>query len=332
MALSSRKGQPTKSSAHYAEVPNNETVDNDADVSGVASHDDQTLKKKWKAVVPHESIGTLQDDGLTPMEIETLKTEERTSSSMPAHFSRHWKSSPYAVRCVPPTWTEEIQSRKNALVYSRETNICSHACHSKSGGESMCCCLILSGMVCGNKFIKAKRLGNMVVLREERAAGDFDEEHASQVATARWMLGPYWPFLVCVTYPLVYGVTIVTLVVAIPRQHPVVSLFWVVCTVTLLYNLFSVSCRDPGVQIRFPQPPHGQDAARWRWSDDAQSYYPRGAVYDPDCGCVIEEYDHVCPWTGTAIGKNNMQAFQGFVASIMVCMVLDILLLTGALE
>jgi len=194
MALSSRKGQPTKSSAHYAEVPNNETVDNDADVSGVASHDDQTLKKKWKAVVPHESIGTLQDDGLTPMEIETLKTEESTSSSMPAQFIRHWKSSPYAVRCVPPTWTEEIQSRKNALVYSRETNICSHACHSKSGGESMCCCLILSGMVCGNKFIKAKRLGNMVVLREERAAGDFDEEHASQVATARWMLGPYWPF------------------------------------------------------------------------------------------------------------------------------------------
>jgi len=28
---------------------------------------------------------------------------------------------------------------------------------------------------------------------------------------------------------------------------------------------------------------------------------------------VIEDYDHLCPWTGTGIGKKNMLAFKLFV-------------------
>lgn len=36
-----------------------------------------------------------------------------------------------------------------------------------------------------------------------------------------------------------------------------------------------------------------------------------------------------CPWTGTAIGKKNMLAFQCFVTLVFVCLVFDIILLTG---
>ena len=30
---------------------------------------------------------------------------------------------------------------------------------------------------------------------------------------------------------------------------------------------------------------------------------------------VVAEFDHTCPWTGTAIGRGNMRAFTTFVSS-----------------
>lgn len=40
-----------------------------------------------------------------------------------------------------------------------------------------------------------------------------------------------------------------------------------------------------------------------------------------------------CPWTGTAIGKKNMAAFQCFVGLVFACLILDIVLLTmGSVE
>lgn len=37
--------------------------------------------------------------------------------------------------------------------------------------------------------------------------------------------------------------------------------------------------------------------SNWRWSDQANTYRPPGATYDRDCGVVIKEFDHTCPWT-----------------------------------
>ena len=39
--------------------------------------------------------------------------------------------------------------------------------------------------------------------------------------------------------------------------------------------------------------------------------------------------DLSCPWTGTAIGKKNMTSFQFFVGLVFVCLMMDIVLLTG---
>jgi hypothetical protein len=49
-----------------------------------------------------------------------------------------------------------------------------------------------------------------------------------------------------------------------------------------------------------------------------------------DTGVIVEEFDHTCPWTGTAIGRKNMFPFQMFVCLVFLCMVLDIFILTGS--
>jgi len=36
------------------------------------------------------------------------------------------------------------------------------------------------------------------------------------------------------------------------------------------------------------------------------------------------DFDHVCPWTGTAIGRNNMLPFRIFVFSINVLCYLSV--------
>ena len=46
--------------------------------------------------------------------------------------------------------------------------------------------------------------------------------------------------------------------------------------------------------------------------------------------CLISFYR--CPWTGTAIGDKNMAAFQSFVALVFICLIMDILLLSGLFE
>ena len=152
------------------------------------------------------------------------------------------------------------------------------------------------------------------------------------------VVGPFWPMLFFVTYPLILGVSFLTAYfsVFIPGQKWFISLAWSILTFALCFSLFSVSCRDPGIMMRYHEPGSSSSSSSdchettpWRWNEETQSYRPRDALYDPECACVIEEYDHTCPWTGTAIGKKNMFAFQCFVSLVCICLIMDVLLLTG---
>jgi hypothetical protein len=40
----------------------------------------------------------------------------------------------------------------------------------------------------------------------------------------------------------------------------------------------------------------------WFWNEQVGSYRPPGALYCRECGVLIQDYDHLCPWTGTGIG------------------------------
>jgi len=141
-----------------------------------------------------------------------------------------------------------------------------------------------------------------------------------------YVVGPFWPMYLFVTWPLVLCVSGLTLLTALPHKHPFVILAWFVATTLLFWSLFNVGCRDPGILRRTSKAP----AADWRWNDRALTYRPRRAIYDTDCACIIEDFDHTCPWTGTAIGKNNMLYFQVFVSHVFICLIVDILLLTNA--
>eukprot|EP00520_Triparma_pacifica_P005101 CAMPEP_0118657624 /NCGR_PEP_ID=MMETSP0785-20121206/14121_1 /TAXON_ID=91992 /ORGANISM="Bolidomonas pacifica, Strain CCMP 1866" /LENGTH=84 /DNA_ID=CAMNT_0006550561 /DNA_START=146 /DNA_END=397 /DNA_ORIENTATION=- len=77
-------------------------------------------------------------------------------------------------------------------------------------------------------------------------------------------------------------------------------------------SLYFTGCRDPGILPRHEVQPDSS----WRWNDQAKTYRPPRAYYDDECGVVIEEFDHTCPWTGTGIGKKNMSAFKVFVTSV----------------
>ncbi|KAL7535931.1 hypothetical protein ACHAXR_009810 [Thalassiosira sp. AJA248-18] len=162
------------------------------------------------------------------------------------------------------------------------------------------------------------------------------------------VVGPFWPMLIFITYPLIFGVSGLTLWNAIPGKPFYVQIGWALLTGQLIRSLFNTGFRDPGILRRHKNPPpvnedlEGDDRPRrkigfrwgneegpWRWSDQTQSYRPKNSMYCPDCKVVLEEFDHTCPWTGTAIGKKNMGSFQMFVGLVFVCLIMDIFLLTA---
>lgn len=102
----------------------------------------------------------------------------------------------------------------------------------------------------------------------------------------------YWPMLCMCTYPLILGVSGVTLVTAIPHVNPFVALIWGVCTIGLIVALAMTAFRDPGILPRHSSPPPGQDESLWRWNERARTYRPRGSWYDVDTAVVVEGFDH----------------------------------------
>ena len=336
---------------------------------------------------------TKDGDEAQPLFIDRRYAEERMAAKV-----RNWKEGELAAGLVELTWRDELGKHRYTDDDGDDANganrgVCADCC--KEEMEPTCGCLYLSGLVCSR--LGAGRVGNMAILKEstiivEEVINDADDEeegieseHDSArtapssngsgngaVRTRRvhrrkidYVVGPYWPMLLCITYPLIFAVSTWTFVSAIlPGRHPMVTLVWATLTLGLIYALFGVAFRDPGILPRHRTPPVGSGRGEWRWNDQAQTYRPRGAIYDPDCAVVIEDFDHTCPWTvrtgsssiiciciylyhhflicfvsassllhtyqGTGIGRKNMPSFQAFVALVFICLIMDILLLTAA--
>jgi hypothetical protein len=283
-------------------------------------------------VVPFsQSLGPIEKDlaasdenasTIEPLDIDQQYEVERKNAKL-----KHWQESPFAVGAVKVTWEEECRDHNG--------NGCCQQCCSEEVDAN--CCICCSGYFCSK--LGAGRVGNMAVLKQSMEwveLVEVDEEKGTET-TRKYqrprldiVVGPYWPMLLCVTYPLIFGVSLWTAIVAIPRVPFVAQLVWGALTFALIYALAKTSFSDPGILYRHARPPP-QDENSWRWSDQAQSYRPRGAYYDTDCAVIVEDFDHTCPWTGTAIGKGNMPYFQCFVGLVFICLIMDILLLTGAI-
>ena len=193
--------------------------------------------------------------------------------------------------------------------------------------DPTCGCIKLSAIVCTK--LGAKRVGNMAILNysnetvEEEEEGSneegsmTDEEQQGVALTTvtsssssssssyhpkrkrmvfrqkiAIVVGPYWPMLVFITYPLILGVSFWTATTALPGMPMAFILFWCACTIGLCLSLFATGCRDPGIMLRRRTPPPTTEASRWRWNDQAKTWRPYGSVYDPDCACVVERFDH----------------------------------------
>ena len=259
-------------------------------------------------------------------ETQPLSIDQRYSEERMAAKVRHWREGELAAGLVELTWKDELG--KHRYTDENDANgpnrgVCADCCREEM--EPTCGCLYLSGLVCSR--IGAGRVGNMAILKESTVMveeeidepDDAEEQMESEHGTASspssssgrvrtrkvhkrridLVVGPYWPMMICVTYPLIFGVSFWTLVSAIlPGRHPLISMVWSTLTIALIYALFGVAFRDPGILPRHRTPPAGTARGEWRWNDQAQTYRPRGAIYDPDCSVVIEDFDHTCPWTG----------------------------------
>jgi hypothetical protein len=86
---------------------------------------------------------------------------------------------------------------------------------------------------------------------------------------------------------LIFVVSGLALVKAIPEKPFMLQFCWFVATIGLIVSLGFTAFRDPGIMYRRHSVPENK-VNSWRWSDQAQTFRPRGAVYDPDTGVVVE--------------------------------------------
>jgi hypothetical protein len=158
-----------------------------------------------------------------------------------------------------------------------------------------------------------------------------------------WLvMGPYWPFCLVLTTSLVVSIPagLALLLWGVYGPHT-----WVLQTLLALAGitlmaLALVACRDPGILPHYGEEPRESVAAReaaaaaaaargngryrpsrgdqWVYNDQMAAWRPRGAVYDHDVNACVLGFDHVCPFTGTAIGRNNLCAFYVFTGGVQV--------------
>lgn len=220
---------------------------------------------------------SLEKDELEPLAVMTEDPDERHKVRVKA-----WKDSPFACGLTEPDWVGER---------TREP-------YEKGLLPDDTGCLCCSAWVC--PLLSAGRVGNMAVLKsknewveevtEDEETGDSDVISRFSRPRLQIVLGPYWPMLVFVTYPLILSVSAWTFWSGIrPGNKPLVTVFlWIVLTTGLIVALTLTACRDPGILYRSRK----QYDANWRWTDQADSYRPRDAWFDTDTAVVVEGFDH----------------------------------------
>ena len=226
------------------------------------------------------------EDPTAPLSIGSLSLDARYEEENRELRTKEWREGHFAAGMTPLTWREEFQRIKdNPRQQCMNVNF-----DDSESAPCLCCSAVLCGM------INAGRVGNMAVLRQSQEWVEAQEEDENGgMKTSRYtrprldcVVGPYWPMLLLVTYPLILGVSMATLINAIPGKPAIVVIVWASCTLGLIYSLALTAFRDPGILPRRLDAPDGS----WRWSDRAHSYRPPGAWFDPDTGMIVEDFDH----------------------------------------
>jgi hypothetical protein len=305
------------------------------------------LPNKHNAATVPMGTATDPDAKMSPIRLKAMKAAERY---------QHWQCHTHAVGLGPVSWLDEDEEEiLNVYIRGDATEELNN-CDSSSFTRILDGRAFISNYACATTSKSRStlfcrrfgRVGNMVILKERNAwiplsmhDGQEDTLDTIEDATATdistgvpqrqfdIVLGPYWPKLLCFTLPLIIGFSTLTALKAVFRPDNddscLVISIWISSTLAWVFSLLCTSLVDPGILPRHKDRP----AKNWRWNDSAQSYIPPDAVFEPDCNVVIEKYDHTCIYTGTAIGKNNMNSFMIFIFFTVFCLVEDIVLLVA---
>jgi len=221
-----------------------------------------------------------QEGDLSRRDPKTLTSYERKIMT--------WQSSAFAVGRVNATWQDDQSNwfRRWGGDGSHRDNI--------DQNPRVCC----SAYVCG--CLGAERVGNLAVLARsmheyehvEIVNAETGEQRRSRRKRPKllWVFGPYWYINFFLTYPLIIGISLLTFMRTIADASLVVLVTWSACTFLMIFSLIMAGCRDPGVLYRHPQPP--PDSEGWTWNDQAKSYRPPTARFDPECQAIEDGFDH----------------------------------------
>lgn len=218
-----------------------------------------------------------------------------------------WQRSPFAVGPTKATWAEE-----NVDCCTLYRSIMSRSKHVH---------LHFTAFLCSRTG--AGRVGNMVVVWQRTAANQ------ARVQTPRLVLvlGPFWMVCCFVTLPFFLAFSLTVFFCRIANK-PCVGLLapWILIQALVLVALLFVSCRDPGILERRNERLVDDYGQPYAWSSQAHTFRPLSSRYDPECGAVIDEFHHTCPWVGTAIGRRNRFAFVAFVVLAVMGVTFNVVL------
>lgn len=259
-------------------------------------------------------------------------------------ITQHWKKSRWAVGKVNIHWADEVPARQKKRKRTLDNNNINANAHNAEEEEedkddgsttdappapSWSCTnlhLKISGLVCSRMlFGKTERVGNMTILWQRPASGTNDDGNATDDEPPKILLaaGPLWFVTVFVTVPLIVGISTVLYTMYLQNLEGVwIPILWATTLTVCLICLAKTSLSNPGIFPRHPTPL----ADDWIWNDQTLTFRPPTTKYDPVCACMVEGFDHVCPWVGTAVGAGNMMYFKLFVAMVTICLFQNIVL------
>ena len=202
-----------------------------------------------------ESIEDIEANLYTaPPSVDPTSKNTNTTATSSSSAVDDWKNSDFAVGDTEQSW----QAEKNK---STCLNVCSKASppHPEQGNpvstsssswsscidceccddemEHDCGCTSLSAVVCS--ALNAGKVGNMAVLKEK------SDPHSGE-RKLLWVVGPFWPVLVFITFPLIIGVSVFVLLKISRNNSTLVIVMWLFLTGAVCCALFFTGCRDPG--------------------------------------------------------------------------------------
>lgn len=241
-------------------------------------------------------VASLEDGS----EVASLEQSVQENDSI----ARHWRDSPFAVGKTKVTWADEDVG-------------CTACCRSCLAGRKSAI-LQFTGMICGK--CPVGRVGNLIVLKQRMEdVLDSNGHKMGERPRLQCVAGPYWPMVTFVTVPGILLLSFYTCYMNELWNETWKLVVWAVINFTALFSLLMTACSDPGVLYRHSTLP--PDSINWIWSDQALTFRPLDARFDPETGVVVEDFDHTCPWTGTAIGERNIKYFRIFVPFVFISLI-----------